>query len=128
VEDTSYGDVISRNIRALRARKRLDQGDVVERMRDLGFTTWHRPTLGRVERGERRLFAEELVGLVLALEAPWGNLLFPAAGEMRIVSLPNSHPVILPLQHEMPEGTTSSLWWDGNKAMFTSPDPGEAGS
>src|SRR5262245_23223449 len=116
--EASYSDVLTSNIRALRARKKFDQGDVVERMRNLGYENWHRPTLGRVERGERRLFAEELPGLVLALEAPWGNLLFPAAGELRMMSLPNHRLVILPLQHEMPEGITG-LRWEGNKPVFT---------
>jgi transcriptional regulator with XRE-family HTH domain len=63
----SYSDAVLENIRATRARKRLDQGDVVERMQNLGFANWHRPTLGKVERGERRLFATEILGLALAL-------------------------------------------------------------
>lgn len=63
----SYGDAILDNIRATRARKKLDQADVSERMRMLGFTSWHRQTLGKVERGERRLAASEVIGLALAL-------------------------------------------------------------
>jgi transcriptional regulator with XRE-family HTH domain len=64
----SYGDAVLENIRATRARKKLDQADVSERMRELGYTSWHRQTLGKVERGERRLAASELLGLALALE------------------------------------------------------------
>ena len=45
------------NIRATRARKKLDQADVSERMRKLGYTSWHRQTLGKVDRGERKLAA-----------------------------------------------------------------------
>jgi transcriptional regulator with XRE-family HTH domain len=63
----SYGDAILENIRATRARKKLDQDDVSERMRKLGYTSWHRQTLGKVERGERRLTASEVLGLALAL-------------------------------------------------------------
>jgi transcriptional regulator with XRE-family HTH domain len=63
----SYGDAILENIRATRARKKLDQRDVSERMRNLGYTSWHRQTLGKVERGERRLAASEVIGLALAL-------------------------------------------------------------
>lgn len=56
------------NIRATRARKKLDQADVSERMRKLGYTSWHRQTLGKVDRGERKLAASELLGLAYALE------------------------------------------------------------
>jgi transcriptional regulator with XRE-family HTH domain len=120
----SYAAVIVQNLRAVRVRKGLEQRDLVERMRDLGFTNWHRQTLSRIEQGHRNLLPGELLGLVVALETSWGNLLFPAAGEMRIVGLPNGHPVILPLQHEMPEGLAEPVWWDGNEAKFA----GEAGS
>jgi transcriptional regulator with XRE-family HTH domain len=63
-----YSNVILENIRATRARKKLDQADVSERMRKLGYQSWHRQTLGKVERGERRLAAAELLGLAAALE------------------------------------------------------------
>src|SRR5437016_5771650 len=43
----SYSDVILENIRAVRARRQLDQADVSERMRALGYTSWHRQTLGK---------------------------------------------------------------------------------
>jgi transcriptional regulator with XRE-family HTH domain len=63
----SYSDAVLENIRATRARKKLDQADVSERMRNLGYTSWHRQTLGKVERGERRLAASEVIGIALAL-------------------------------------------------------------
>lgn len=100
----SFSDVIVRNIRTLRARKGLDQGDVVERMRNLGFTNWHRQTMSKIELGQRRVTMEELLGLVLVFETSWGSLMFPAAGELRLATLPGGQPVILPLQHEMAEG------------------------
>jgi transcriptional regulator with XRE-family HTH domain len=64
----SYSDAVLENIRATRARKKLDQAVVSERMRKLGYKSWHRQTLGKVERGERRLAASELLGLAVALE------------------------------------------------------------
>jgi transcriptional regulator with XRE-family HTH domain len=64
---TNYSEGLLENIRATRARKKLDQADVSERMRKLGYTSWHRQTLGKVERGERRLAASEILGLALAL-------------------------------------------------------------
>jgi transcriptional regulator with XRE-family HTH domain len=102
----SFSDVIVRNIRTLRARQKLDQDDVVQGMRKLGFTNWHRQTMSKIELGKRRVTLEEVLGLAVVFRTSWGSLLFPAAGEVRIVALPSGQPVILPLQHEMPEGVT----------------------
>ena len=104
----SFSDVIVRNIRTLRARKGLDQGDVVEAMRKLGFSNWHRQTMSKIELGQRRVALEELLGLAVVFNTSWGSLLFPAAGEVRTVSLPSGQLVILPLQHEMPEGARAA--------------------
>ena len=61
-------DELAANIRAARARKRLQQSDVVTGMHALGFTEWHRQTVSRVERGERRVLAEEICALATVLE------------------------------------------------------------
>ena len=61
-------DELAANIRAARARKRLQQSDVVAGMRALGFSEWHRQTVSRVERGERRVLAEEICALATVLE------------------------------------------------------------
>jgi transcriptional regulator with XRE-family HTH domain len=106
--DATFSDLIVRNIRTLRTRNDLDQGDVVEEMRKLGFANWHRQTLSKIERGDRRVTLEELLGLIVVFKASWGSLLFPAAGEYRAVTLPSGSPVFLPLQHEMPEGVTEA--------------------
>jgi transcriptional regulator with XRE-family HTH domain len=87
VADASYAAVIVRNIRALRARKNLDQADVVERMRGLGFTNWHRQTLSRVEQGNRKLLAEELLALAYALDTSMEAMLAPAADERGYIKL-----------------------------------------
>ena len=73
----AYAAVLVRNIRAARSRAGLDQADVVTRMRELGFDTWHRQTMGKVERSERRVTAEEIIGLALALETTVPRLLEP---------------------------------------------------
>src|SRR5436190_22083311 len=85
--DARYADVIVRNIRAVRARKGLDQGNVVARMHALGFTNWHRQTLGKIERGERRLFTEEMLGLAYALETSIEALMAPATDERGYIKL-----------------------------------------
>ena len=121
----SYADLVVGNIRAERNRRKLDQADVVERMRELGFTSWHRQTMSRIEKGDRRIFPEELLGLSLALEVPMATLLFPAAGDMRMVSMPGGQLVILPVRHEVPADSEKSVLWAGNKARFAAPQPAE---
>jgi hypothetical protein len=122
----SYLDLIARNVRVARAAvtPKLSQAGLAKRMQRLGFKEWRRQTVGNTERGQRRVTLEEALGLVVALEVSWGNLLFPAAGDMRLVSLPAGQPVILPLQHEMPEGV-SGVWWNGTEPKITAPGPGE---
>jgi transcriptional regulator with XRE-family HTH domain len=102
----NFSDLIAKNIRTLRVRRGLEQGDVAEQMRKLGFRNWYPQTMSKIERGQRRVTMEELLGLVMVFRTSWGSLLFPAAGEVRLVSLPNGQPVTLPLQHEMPEGVS----------------------
>jgi transcriptional regulator with XRE-family HTH domain len=70
-----YDDLLAANLRAERARIHLDQASVVEQMRGLGFTTWHRQTLGNVERGGRRLLASEIFGLAMVLNTSVRSLM-----------------------------------------------------
>jgi len=78
MEAASYDQIVVRNIRAVRARAGLDQAVIVERMRALGFTTWHRQTMGKIERCERRLLGlDELNALAWALEVSLFELLKP---------------------------------------------------
>jgi transcriptional regulator with XRE-family HTH domain len=83
---STYGEVIAANVRATRVRKQLHQADVVERMRALGYTDWHRQTLGKVERGERSLRAAEVLGLAYALGTNMGVLL--AAEREDVIEFP----------------------------------------
>jgi hypothetical protein len=84
----TYDAVLAANIRAARVRKSLDQAVVVDRMRALGFTTWHRQTMGKVERGERRVMALEIFGLALAMEVSI-PVLTTASDPDGFVELPN---------------------------------------
>src|SRR5689334_22593535 len=76
-----------RNLRAVRVRKKLEQRDLVERMRLLGFENWHRQTLSRIEQGHRNLLAAELLGLAYALETSIEVLLAPAVDERGYIAL-----------------------------------------
>jgi transcriptional regulator with XRE-family HTH domain len=75
----TLGTLLASNIRAARSRIGLDQADVTTRMRKLGFGTWHRQTLGNIETSKRRVTAEEVIGLALALETTIPRLLEPLA-------------------------------------------------
>jgi len=75
------GEMLAANLRAARARVGLDQAVVVERMRALGFASWHRQTMGKVERGERRLMAEEVIALTHVLETTLYGLMSPSGND-----------------------------------------------
>ena len=88
----TYADVLAGNIRAERSRKGLGQTTVVERMRALGFTSWHRQTMGNVERGERRVTADEIYALAWALETSIPTLM-KASDDEKEVKFPNGQAV-----------------------------------
>jgi transcriptional regulator with XRE-family HTH domain len=124
---TTSGEILAGNIAAARGRRRLQQSDLADRMRALGWK-WVRQTVGEIENGRRRVSCDELIGLSYALETEVGNLLLPAPGEVRLAELPNRQLVWLPLQHEMPGGMGGSVLWDGNKPKFSAPATAEAES
>jgi 8-oxo-dGTP diphosphatase len=74
--DMSFRDLIARNVRVARAAAlpKLSQADLAERMRALGFREWRRQTAGNIESGKRRVTAEELLGLALALDTTVARL------------------------------------------------------
>lgn len=67
-------DTVAGNIRAARARLDIKQRDLADRMKALGHN-WHRLTVSRVERGYRKVSAEEVVGLCVALQVDRDDLL-----------------------------------------------------
>jgi hypothetical protein len=88
----SYGGVVAANIRAARSRKDLTQDALAARMRHLGFTAWLRQTVPSVEKGRRRVTAEEVLGLALALETTIAALM-GASDQDGSIDLPNGQPV-----------------------------------
>jgi transcriptional regulator with XRE-family HTH domain len=113
---TSYSDVLLENLRAARARKQLDQADVSERMRALGYASWHRQTLGKVERDERRLTAAEVLGLALALETSMSVLLAgPPGGTVELGDGQISGTNVTVLASGR---SNNAVRWDGNKPIF----------
>jgi transcriptional regulator with XRE-family HTH domain len=112
---SSYADVIVRNLLARRAWLKLGQADIVARMRGLGFTNWHRQTLSRVEQGDRRLVAEELLGLSLALETTISKLM--STEEEDAVELPSG----MAISSRRLLINEPSIEWHGNKPELVSP-------
>src|ERR1700678_72410 len=85
---TTYSEVLARNIRAARSRTDVSQQILAARMRSLGFSAWLHQTVGNVEKGKRRVTAEEILGLAFALETTVQRLLTPI-GEDKWVELPS---------------------------------------
>jgi transcriptional regulator with XRE-family HTH domain len=90
---TPYADVLARNVRAARARARIGQAEVAAVMSKMGFGAWVRQTVTKVERGERRLTAEEVLGLSIALRTTIAALMMPQ-NEDNGIMLPSGY--ILP--------------------------------
>lgn len=115
----TYDEVLGQNLRAARARARLDQAVVVDRMRALGYTTWHRQTMGKIERGDRRLLATEVMALAWVLGASYFELIKPAES-VGLVAFP-SGAVIAAWSVTASIGTYNdgSVTWDGTVPHVT---------
>ena len=94
----SYADVLAKNIRAARARRGIEQEPLAARMRALGFSAWRRQTVAGVEKNTRRLTAEEVLGLALALETSFIRLLEPDPDDGLIV-LPSGDAMLYLTMH-----------------------------
>jgi transcriptional regulator with XRE-family HTH domain len=84
----SYRKIVGRNISAARGRLRLSQLALGERMRALGFSAWQQQTVAASETARRRVTAEEILGLALALDATIAALM-TAANYDGYVELPD---------------------------------------
>ena len=123
-EGIPYMALVARNVRIARAAvvPKLSQAGLAARMRALGFGEWRRQTVGNTENGKRRLTAEELLGLALALDTTVSSLDRAAGddsgfpGGQQIIRLPGfAMPV---WRIGMNDG---SLRWDGNVPVIGEP-------
>lgn len=105
-----YAEVLAQNVRAARARKGLDQEPVAARMRALGFPAWRRQTVAGVEKNTRRVTAEEVFGLAVALETSFMSLVEPVRED---------GPVGLPSGAELPFLAAHCLFWGGSELSVT---------
>ena len=86
-------------------------------MRALGFTSWLRQTMSTVEKGRRRVTAEEILALALVLGTDVTMLMLPPRAEK--VMLPGGQVVELQGAGLPPRIWTRDRWWDGNRPKFT---------
>lgn len=75
-------EVLATNVRAYRALRGLTQEGLAERMVSMGHE-WSAGILGFVERHDRVVGVDELVGLAIALEVTIGDLLDPTGPDGR---------------------------------------------
>jgi transcriptional regulator with XRE-family HTH domain len=110
--------VLSRNIAAARVRLALDQQDLADRMRALGWK-WVRQTVGEVENNRRRLTAEEVLGVAACLDTTIEQLMSPPDRPGSPVELP-SGAMLMPGQVRALVSDTyngpynRSIRWSGN--------------
>jgi transcriptional regulator with XRE-family HTH domain len=117
-QPTPYAEVIAANVRAERKRAGLSQVSVAQRMRQLGYR-WHFQSVGAVERGERRLTAEEVLALSLALEVTMDDLMLaPRDGQW--VALPGGQVIGLPAGRRLPYPPEWASAWDGDQSKLSS--------
>jgi transcriptional regulator with XRE-family HTH domain len=109
----SYRDVLARNIRAERARAGLSQQDVAARMRMLGFQAWKHQTVGSVERGSRRVTAEEILGLAISLTTSISTLMTPKTTRDAL-ALPSGITLTMNAAGALALGEPSNAIWHGN--------------
>jgi 8-oxo-dGTP pyrophosphatase MutT (NUDIX family)/transcriptional regulator with XRE-family HTH domain len=120
----AYDAVLAANIRAARARAGLQQEPLAARMRALGFAAWQRQTVASIEKGRRRVTAEEVFGLALALETTMPALQSPSDPDSQ-VALPSSDvlPAVSVVRLAGHGGLARALndravRWDGDKPVF----------
>ncbi len=117
----TFGAVIAANVKAERARLGIKQASLAARMRRLGFD-WHPQTVGNVERGERRLTAEEVLCLALALRVPVSALMRPQ-GPTEFIRLPSGQEIraTTVARSVLFHYDDESVTWDGDKPVFGEP-------
>jgi transcriptional regulator with XRE-family HTH domain len=112
----TYAASLANNARVARVVKDLDQETVAARMRALGFSAWVRQTVQRIEREKRRLVAEEVLGLALALETSIYELLKP---EGELIQLPSGESIPgVDLEGLICGLADDLVTWEGNKPIF----------
>jgi transcriptional regulator with XRE-family HTH domain len=69
--------ILAKNIKDRRSERKLSQSVLAERMVSVGHGKWTRATVTEIERENRSVSVDELLGLALVLGVPIGELLDP---------------------------------------------------
>jgi transcriptional regulator with XRE-family HTH domain len=117
--------VLARNVRTARTRRELNQETLAARMKALGYDEWIRQTVSNVEKGKRRLTAEEVFGLSVALEVSVTSLMFPGPDDEPLVELRGGQLIAVPVQWALSSAPVGSVIWDGDKPKFSAPGDGD---
>jgi len=119
-ETLTYTQAVARNIVAARAKcKGLTQAGLAARMQALGFG-WRQQIAARVEVAKRPVAADEILGLVLALETTIQELLSPSESDWESpLALPSGEVVSPDFVTSLVYGMDrSSVTWTDNKPEF----------
>lgn len=115
----TYGQVLAQNIRAARNLKGIGQESVATRMRALGHVAWLRQTVSSTEKGRRRVTAEEVFALALALETSIPRLTAPVTDVEDVVELPGGSIGVVAVARLAAGVNDRSIEWDGDVPVFT---------
>ena len=108
-------DAIAEKARAYRLLRRMKQDDVAEEMRKLRHHTWTRQTVSDVERLQRNLTVDELVGLSIVFELSLNELLDP-------VPVGGGPPPTLDVGLPVPIPADVVRHWSAGASIFLTPE------
>ncbi len=123
MESATYGGVLAANVRAARARSGLGQESVAARMRALGHGEWRYQTVGVVEKGKRRLMAEEVVDLAAVFGVTIFELMKPAESDGLIEFASGDRRAAHSIFASLTGYNDRSVTWDGDKPVVTVTEP-----
>lgn len=86
-------------------------------MRALGFD-WHQQTVATVEKGKRRITAEELLFLSYALRTTVAALASPAENGFVLQAPSGAYVAIASVQRSVAGQRDDAIRWDGNEPVF----------
>lgn len=87
-------------------------------MRALGFD-WHQQTVAAVEKGKRRVTAEELLFLSYALQTTVAALASPAENGFVLQAPSGAHVAIASVQRSVAGQRDDAIRWNGNEPAFS---------
>ena len=113
-----YSRVLAQNIRAARSRKGLQQAPLAARMRALGHREWRAQTVSATEKAKRRVTAEEVFSLAIALETS-PPALMTATADDKTVDFPGGSIDFRMVVELVEKGRNlGAVQWEGDVPKF----------